>query len=94
MTTYAWDIADEGMPGPDIVPITPDDATNISTTIHGIAVVGVRALRVENGGDVKVTMADGNDRVLKFADGETRIGQFLRVWSTGTTASGQIEGHV
>ena len=93
---YAWDGlgTNESDPGPDIVPLTPSDSADISNTVHGHTVTGVRAIRVETGGDLKVTMASGQARTLKFADGETRVGQFVRLWSTGTTASGQIEGHI
>jgi hypothetical protein len=76
-------------PGVDIVPITPDDDNNLATAC--------RALRANTAGTIKVTMAgtdgEGVDRTLNFAAGETRVGRFRRVWSTGTTATG-IEGHV
>jgi hypothetical protein len=82
-------LSDSDAPGPDIVPITPDDDNDLA--------LAVRALRANTGGTIKVTMfgvgATPVDRTLNFLAGETRVGQFVRVWATGTTADG-IEGHV
>jgi hypothetical protein len=72
-------------PGDDIYPITPSDSVDLSTS--------VRALRANTAGTIKTTMRGGQARTLNFAAGETRVGRFVRVWSTGTTATG-IEGHV
>jgi hypothetical protein len=76
-------------PGVDIIPITPDDAADLPVLL--------RALRANTAGTIKVTMVGvdgaGVQRTLNFLAGETRVGQFIRVWDTGTTAGG-IEGHV
>lgn len=92
-TRFAWDISDDSQPGVDIVPITPSDSADISTTIGNDTIVGVRALRAQVAGNIKVTMAGGNDRTLAFLAGETRPGFFKRVWGADTTATG-ISGYV
>lgn len=97
---FAWNIANPSAPGSDIVPITPDDNNDIRTELaNGNVAVGVRALRATSAGTMRVLMANGQTRDLDFVAGETRVGQFLRVLSTGTTvnsdSSGEgIEGHV
>lgn len=50
-----------------------------------------RAIRAENAGTVTVNMPGGNDRVLRFAAGETRYGIFTHV--TAATATG-LEGAI
>lgn len=100
MATYkAWAIADPSGPGPDIIAITPNDDADISNTLGPHTVVGVRAIRSANAGSVRVTMASGEVRDLAFTAGETRTGQFQRVWATGTTvvietAGAGLEGHL
>lgn len=42
------------------------------------------AIRAESAGTIKVTTAAGEDRPLKFKAGETRVGQFTRIWSSTT----------
>lgn len=92
-TRKAWDAVDDESPGSDVVPITPNDSTDVSTTQGSDTLVGVRALRANTAGTIKVTTAAGNDRVMNFLAGETRPIFATRVWATGTTATG-IEGHV
>ena len=76
-------------PGSDIVPITPNDSADLA--------VPVRAMRANTAGTIQVTMygasGAGVVRVLNFLAGETRVGEFVRVWATNTTVTG-IEGHV
>src|SRR5688572_28847522 len=99
-TVYAWQINDLSQPGPDIIPITPDDNNDIqSTGANGDIIIGVRALRSASAGTMRVKMVSGQTRDLDFVAGETRVGMFLRVLDTGTTvntdSSGDgIEGHV
>lgn len=51
----------------------------------------IRSLRADVGGVIKVTCLNGVVARLNFAGGETRSGMFIRIWATGTTATG-IEG--
>lgn len=74
-------------PGFDIVTITPSDVADLA--------VPVRALRANAAGTIKVSMPGNGvrvDRTLNFLAGETRVGVFLKVFATGTSATG-IEGH-
>lgn len=99
-TRFAWDISDDSAPGSDIIPITPDDDNDITSTAgNGDTIVGVRAIRADSAGVISVKMASGQNRDLSFAAGETRVGFFLRVRETGTTVEldtqgDGIEGHV
>lgn len=52
-----------------------------------------RAIRVTGGGNVVVKTLRGDNRTLSFYDGETRPIYVLKVYQTGTTATG-IEGLV
>jgi hypothetical protein len=74
-----------GDAGDDIFPITPSDSLDLPTA--------VRAIRANTAGAIVVTMRSGQQRTLNFAAGETRVGRFIRVWATSTTATG-IEGYV
>ena len=69
----------------DVVTPTNDDAANDPEGPF-------RYLRATGAGAIKVTTPSG-DRVMAFLAGETRPVACLRVWSTGTTATG-IEGMV
>lgn len=93
MARFAWDGEDESAPGPDIVPVTPSDTADQSTTIGNTPVVGYRAIRANTAGTIRVTMESGAIRTLNWAAAETKPGCFVRVWATGTTCSG-IEGFV
>lgn len=87
-TRHAWRIADPSAPGPDIVPISPsDEDTDITNTINGSVVTGLRAIRSSVAGNVRVKMASGEIRNLEFTAGETRVGQFLQVRATGTNVT-------
>lgn len=90
---HAWDAADDESPGSDVVPITPSDGSDVTTTSGSDTITGVRALRANTAGTIKVTTSAGNARIMNFLAGETRPVFASRVWSTGTTATG-IEGHV
>ena len=72
-------------PSDSIYAVSPSDSTDLPTA--------VRALRATTAGTIKVTMRDGSTPTLAFAAAETRRGRFVRVWSTGTSATG-IEGEV
>lgn len=92
-TYYAWDIVDQTVPAVDIVDITPSDTENIVNMVGGNSIVGVRALRANNAGNITVLMGKhGQQRTLSFAAGETRVGQFLRVMDTGTTVQSDSSG--
>lgn len=54
---------------------------------------GFRALRVTGAGNVVVKTMRGDNRTLAFFDGETRPVYVLKVYQSGTTATG-IEGLV
>lgn len=66
-------------PADDYFPITPADGADLSVT--------VRALVIAVGGDVKVTKPNGDAVTLTLPAGATPI-RVVRVWSTGTTATG------
>lgn len=67
---------------PDVIPL---DAI-LSDTVDLAA--PVRGIRATVAGNVKVTTAAGNARVMAFLAGETRRVACTRVWLTGTTATG------
>jgi hypothetical protein len=67
-------------PALDIVPVTPDDATDLPT----VAV----ALYVETGGVVSFVTAKGNARSVAVADFTILPVGAERVLATGTTATG------
>lgn len=59
--------------------ITPNDSTEMPIT---------RSVFVGSGGDIKVTMADGQDVTFKNTNsGLVLPVQVIKVWSTGTTAT-------
>ena len=66
-------------PADDYFPITPADGADLSVT--------VRALVIAVGGDVKVTKPNGDAVTLTLPAGQFS-GRVVRVWSTGTTATG------
>lgn len=68
----------EGKPAVDLVPITPNDSTDIAPC---------QGLLIAIGGDIKITTIAGNDRTLTVPAGHVIV-QCTRVWSTGTTATG------
>lgn len=94
MARYAWDAADDESPGGDVLPITPHDSNAITTTRASAEVItGVRALRANTAGVIRVITEAGNTRDMNFLAGETRPIFATHVKSAGTTATG-IEGHV
>ena len=94
MTTYAWSAQDDESPGGDVVPITPHDSNAVTTTrATGDVITGVRMLRANTAGVIRVITEAGNTRDMNFLAGESRPIFATHVKSTGTTATG-IEGHV
>ncbi|KAJ54597.1 hypothetical protein ACMU_17990 [Actibacterium mucosum KCTC 23349] len=67
-------------PARDLLPITPDDNTDLST----VAV----ALFVETGGTVSFVTVAGETRSVSIGDFSILPVGVMRVLSTGTTASG------
>jgi hypothetical protein len=63
----------------DYWPVTPSDSTDLA--------VVTRALIIGTAGTLKVTRIDGTAVTLTVPTGELRI-RVVRVWATGTTASG------
>ncbi|TPM33728.1 hypothetical protein FJ955_03025 [Mesorhizobium sp. B2-2-2] len=77
---------DSTSPAQDVVAIDVSAADHVPDAPY-------RALRVTGAGNVAVDTMTGVNRVLAFADGETRPVYVFKVYKTGTTATG-IEGHV
>lgn len=67
-------------PKRDIIPVTPDDNTDLSKTAV--------ALYIETGGDLTFISAAGQTRSLKVPDFAILPVGANRVLATGTTASG------
>lgn len=67
-------------PGHDYLPVTPDDATDLSE----VAV----ALYVETGGAVAITTINGTTRTVTVPDFGWILCGVSRVLATGTTAAG------
>lgn len=67
-------------PGRDIIPVTPDDATDLAK----VAV----AIYVETGGNVTFVTPAGNQRTVTVADLSILPVGAVRVLATGTTATG------
>ncbi|MBE0454306.1 spike base protein, RCAP_Rcc01079 family [Roseovarius autotrophicus] len=67
-------------PARDILPVVPDDTSDLPA----VAV----ALYVEQGGAVRITTATGAQRTLNVADWSILPVGVRRVWATGTTAGG------
>jgi hypothetical protein len=67
-------------PAPDMMPVTPADGADLST----VAV----SLYVETGGTVVFTSAAGMVRTVNVADHSYLLVGVIKVWATGTTASG------
>jgi hypothetical protein len=61
-------------------PVTPNDSNNLSRGVTDALIVAV-------GGTLKVTLSDGSAYALTVPAGELHIAA-LRVWSTGTAATG------
>ncbi|MCA1338151.1 hypothetical protein [Pseudooceanicola marinus] len=67
-------------PGQDILPVTPDDATDLPQV--------ALSLYVEGGGDLAFITAKGESRVVAVTDFAILPVATRRVLATGTTASG------
>ena len=67
-------------PSPGRVPVTPSDAEPLPFV--------TRSLKVTGAGNVRAACADGSIVPFAAAAGETIPGQFVRVFLTGTTATG------
>jgi len=72
--------------------VTTTDGTLMQSDSVNLA-MSIRAIRVTAAGAVKITGYDGVAATLAFSDGETRNVGAVRVWVTGTTATG-IEGMI
>jgi hypothetical protein len=93
MTTYAWNIDNKSQPPSDWIPVVPNDSADItSTAANGQVITGVRAIRAQSAGDIRVKMSSGADRTWQMAAGETRTGFVLRVYDTGTTVDIDTDG--
>ena len=73
--------ADPG-PADDAYMITPSDIINLPTQC--------RAIRIGVAGDVHVITRIGEDRTLAVLDGEVLTCGVLKVFATGTTATGLL----
>jgi hypothetical protein len=69
----------------DIVPITPNDSTDLA--------IGVRAIRATVAGTLRITTYAGNVRNTRIAADEVLQVYAVRVHAAGTTATG-LEGLV
>lgn len=81
--TFAAYTPNLSSPAYNVVIVTPsdtDDLVNVS-----------RFIRSELAGVIKLTTLGGQTVILKFAAGETRAIRATRIFTTGTTAAGQIE---
>lgn len=67
-------------PATDIVPVVPDDFTDLAS----VAV----ALYIETGGSLRLTTVRGEDRDITVPDNAILPVGALRVHATGTTATG------
>jgi len=67
-------------PARDILPVTPNDATDLPSVAVG--------LFVENGGAIRIGTVGGGDRTLNVPDYSLLPVGIRRVFATGTTASG------
>jgi hypothetical protein len=68
----------------DVIPVTPNDGADLP---GGVAI----CLRVTgNAGDIKVTTVAGTDRTIAVAAGADLQVGIVRVWATGTTATGIV----
>lgn len=80
---YATHAATLTGPADDVVPVTPSDAADLTEALRAIrlAVTGTAGI-------VRVTTRAGAVRDLPIALGEQWNVRIVRVWTTGTTASG------
>lgn len=73
--------ADPG-PADDMYTITPNDGANLAQP--------VRALRVSVAGDLHVITRSGSERTIAANDAEVITCGILKVFATGTTATGLL----
>ena len=66
-------------PARDILPVTPDDDTDLPAV--------ALALYIEQGGSLTVTTVAGAKRTINAADWSVLPVGIRRVWATGTTAT-------
>lgn len=64
----------------DIIPVTPSNDANLPT--FG------RAIRAQGAGSIHILTGNGNERTTPIGAGETLFVQVLKVFATGTTATG------
>ncbi len=88
MTTVALDTFSAytpnlSSPAYDVIVATKDDVNDLAKVS--------RFIRSEGAGNIQVTTLAGSTVILRFAAGETRAIRATRIWSTNTTAVGQIE---
>lgn len=70
--------------------LTELDATLVKSDTVNLKQV-IRSIRANTAGIVKVTTIDGSTAQLQFGAGDRCPGMFVRIWATGTTATG-LEG--
>jgi hypothetical protein len=82
--SYDRDNVARADPGPadDMFDITPGDSENLAQP--------VRALRVGGAGDLHVITRSGSERTIAVLDGEVITCGILKVFATGTTATGLL----
>jgi|VirMetMinimDraft_7_1064189.scaffolds.fasta_scaffold175315_2 hypothetical protein len=66
----------------DVLEVTPDDGTDLA--------VAARGFYAEVGGDIKVTTLAGAERVIPVGAFQFIPCAIVRVWATGTTATGIV----
>lgn len=80
---YATHAATLTGPADDVVPVTPSDAADLTEAIRAI-----RLAATGTAGIVRITTRTGSVRDLPIVPGEQWNVRIVRVWTTGTTASG------
>lgn len=73
-------------PANDMLIATPSDTVDLPKKC--------RAIRATNAGNIQVTTPAGSVVVCAFLAGETRPIAATRIWSTNTTATGNIECYI
>lgn len=72
-------------PARHVALVTPDDATDLTTATRGISLAAAGAVKVTTAGGETVTIPSG-----ALAAGGIHPIQVVRVWATGTTATGIV----
>ena len=80
MTTFSRYAGSIGGPARDIAPVTPSDGLNLPQE--------AASLYIETGGTLSIMTAWGERRTVKVGDLHTFPVGVVRVYATGTTATG------